>query len=51
MKSICCICKEEIELDLNEFIDLEKDTETEYVCDECAELSHDFIVDMQIRKN
>ena len=46
----CCICEEEIELDIDEFIKVQDDIE-EYFCIACAERAREYIREEQLRKN
>lgn len=47
----CCICESEIYLSLDEFIELENETDKDMFCDECCIVAMEWIVETELRKN
>jgi hypothetical protein len=50
MKVRCCICDEEIILEIDEYIRIQDDTE-DYFCDDCAQAAIEYISELQLRIN
>jgi uncharacterized protein YlaI len=50
MIATCVICGEDIELDIDEFIQIQDEIE-DYFCDECSQRAREFIKLEQLSKN
>jgi len=48
MKTICCVCGEEIDITIDDFIEVANDV---FFCDDCATAALEFIKDSQLRLN